>query len=673
MFIRLSKEENRTIRILILMSFFSGIFISYYVSYISAVFVKIAGVQFLPLAYILSGLGGMYLTSLFNKFELKYNLKSISLIFLPLLSVSVIVVWYICTYFGSNKIIVFISYSWFWIIGNFMLLLFWKLPGHFLTFGQNKKLLGIISSGEVISAILAYLSIPLFLSQGFIKNESDLLLISFFGILTFFILFIVLNFYSPNSNHVINKINILPLEDKTSYHFFSLIKIPFLKYVFSTVVIAVIIQSTVDFSLMIISKQIITDTKSLASFFGFIFGSAKIFEFVLKTMISNRLLKNYGIQSGIITFSLVICIISLFGLGFHIAGAITFLFIATLLNKMMERSLVRSVFTPTLSILFQVYTGKMQSIAQNFGDGQGKTYGQLLSGFILFTISLIPSFFYKMSMIFLLLILCCICLLYLASKLFPHYRDELKKRISTMVDNKQESPISIELIEDNKTDMELKQMKDSLYYHQLKENVKNYIQYISILQTMQSSMNKNLKLSIKEEVNQLNKQIFEILGCANDKNILNQVLKLIESKEQEQLVMGIEVLSLMLNTQEKVLVLPIFQETKYALILRKLEPYISIPKRTLSETLVHLAFHHPNRYSLKTRYLAIFELIMSKQITFNQLAAACFSSERIIQDLSLFYLGTLYPQRLDEIIARTEKKYPSKNVIDESYSNILIT
>ena len=61
---KLSSDEKRIITILVMMSFFSGIFISYYVSYISAVFVKIAGVDNLPLAYIVSGLGGMLL---FNK------------------------------------------------------------------------------------------------------------------------------------------------------------------------------------------------------------------------------------------------------------------------------------------------------------------------------------------------------------------------------------------------------------------------------------------------------------------------------------------------------------------------------------------------------------------------------------------------------------------------------
>jgi predicted MFS family arabinose efflux permease len=117
---KLSSEEKRIVIILVMMSFFSGIFISYYVSYISAVFVKIAGVDNLPLAYIVSGLGGMLLTSIFNKFELKYSLKGITKILLPIIAASVLLVWYSCTNFGTNKLVIFFSYSWFWIIGNFI-------------------------------------------------------------------------------------------------------------------------------------------------------------------------------------------------------------------------------------------------------------------------------------------------------------------------------------------------------------------------------------------------------------------------------------------------------------------------------------------------------------------------------------------------------------------------
>jgi hypothetical protein len=812
---KLSSDEKRIITILVMMSFFSGIFISYYVSYISAVFVKIAGVDNLPLAYIVSGLGGMLLTSIFNKFELKYSLKGITKILLPIIAASVFLVWYCCTYFGTNKLVIFFSYAWFWVIGNFILLLFWKLPGRFLSFGQNKKLNGIISSGEVISAILAYLSIPLLLSQGIIVKESYLLLISFSGILLFWGSFMILNYKFSEYKYTNEIKNKNEIEIEKTFSFKTLLNIPLIKFLFFSVVIAVIIQSTVDFSLMIVTKEVIKDTKTLASFFGFIFGSAKVFELILKTTISNKLLKNYGVQAGIITFAIVIGIISLFGLVSHAVGAITFLFIATLLNKIMERSLVRSIYTPTLSVLFQVYTGKMQGIAQNFADGQGKTYGQFIAGFLLFLISLLPSFTLKIFFINFLLILSSLYLLNIAKKLLPHYRDELKKRISKIVFNKEEltsnfiqdnetktldnnrdisnvnnqieqysqenakelavnqnpqkieelinelrinpnlehlnpkikvfwlmipevypfifyqlEKYKIDTIEDlvkntkdffnhlklerpeakialsalwtlyakkrtiensdktflipNKEDRELYstllatkvkyhiniETKDSYYYHQLKENLKEYCQLLSILQTLEQSSLDLLKLVVKEESNQIVKNIFHLLGLKNDSKILNNINALINSKEQDNQVMALEILELILDEQEKALLLPIYQESATITMLRKLEPFVPVLKLNLIETISHLGFHHPGRLNLITRYLSILELIKNKKITYNQLSSACFSKERFIYELALFHFGNLYSNQLEDILYRTKRKYPSKSTIDNAYQII---
>jgi hypothetical protein len=809
---KLSPEEKRIIIILVMMSFFSGIFISYYVSYISAIFVKIAGVDNLPLAYIVSGLGGMLLTSIFNKFELKYSLNGITIILLPIIAASVLLVWYSCTNFGTNKLVIFFSYSWFWIVGNFILLLFWKLPGRFLSLGQNKKLNGIISSGEVISAILAYLSIPLLLSQGIIVKESYLLLISFSGILLFWCCFMILNYKSSEYKQIIEINTEYKIENVETYTFFALLKIPLIRLLFFSVLTAVIIQSTVDFSLMIVTKEIIKDTKTLASFFGFIFGSAKVFELILKTTISNKLLKNYGVQAGIITFALVIGLTSLFGLVSHAIGAITFLFIATLLNKIMERSLVRSIYTPTLSVLFQVYTGKMQGIAQNFGDGQGKTYGQFIAGFILFLISLSATFTIKIFFINFLLIIASLFLLSIAKKLLPHYRDELKNRITKMIFNKEESTsygfldnapiknddnrdisyvnnlfeqyslenakelalkqdpqkieelinllrinnnleqinpkikiywlmipeaypyinnqlekykkdtieellkegniffsplqferpeakialsalwtlyvkkLTIDTLDKSKLrpyneDRELnstllstrlkyhvnKEPKDSNYYHQLKENLKEYCQLLSISQTLEQSSLNSLKLAVKEESNQIINNIFHLLALTNDSKILNNINALINSNEQDNQVMALEILELVLDEQEKAWLLPIYQESSIIRILRKLEPFVPVPKLNLKETLSHLGFHHPGRLNLITRYYSISAFIKSKEITYNQLSSACFSKERFIYELALFHLGNLYPEQLEDILHRTKRQYPSKLNIDKDY------
>jgi len=246
------------------------------ISYISALFVKIVGPDTLPLAYIVSGLGGTLMTNIYNKLEIKYSFLSVTSLFVLFISISLLIVWHYCTTFENNNLVIFLSYSWFWISGNFVLLVFWKLPTNLLNLGQNKKFTGLISSGEVISAIIAYLSVPFIISQGIITKESNLLLISLIGITCFLILLFILPL--RKSVHS-KKVELNNKIKETNTTFYELMKSPFFRLIFFSVLFSVFIQSTIDYSLMLITKEIITETKYLIlnlSFFCQYHSSMKI-------------------------------------------------------------------------------------------------------------------------------------------------------------------------------------------------------------------------------------------------------------------------------------------------------------------------------------------------------------------------------------------------------------
>ena len=56
---------------------------------------------------------------------------------------------------------------------------------------------------------------------------------------------------------------------------------------------------------------------------------------------------------------------------------------------------------------------------------------------------------------------------------------------------------------------------------------------------------------MKGESNQIIKNIFHLLGLKNDRKILNNINALINSKEQDNQVMALEILELILDEQEK--------------------------------------------------------------------------------------------------------------------------
>lgn len=520
------KKEVKIIIVLVVMSFFAGIFISYYISFISALFVKVVGPDTLPLAYIVAGLGGTLITNLYNKLELRYSFLSVTSFFVALISLSLLVVWYYCITYENNNLVIFLSYSWFWVSGNFVLLVFWKLPTNLLNLGQNKKYTGLISSGEVISAIIAYLSVPFIISQGIITDESTLLLISLFGITAFMVLLFILpfkksvNFKQADLNSESDQINLT---------FYGLMKTPFFRLIFFSVLFSVFVQSTIDYSLMLITQKVITETKYLAAFFGSIFGFSKLFEFFLKTTLSNKLLKLFGVQVGLFTFSLVIGIVTILGLFSNYFGAITLLFIATLMNKIMERSLSRSLFTPSISILFQVYVGKIKSIVQNYGDGYGKTFGQLIAGVILLAISYSTDFYSKFTLLHLFILISASIIYIMSSILSPLYRDKLMNRTANLaspnstlgnnkmsvIENKKEIKLIIDR-SDTPFNLNLKDMLKDIKYSDVKERMARDTMLITHFDKLPFDSIENDLLLIKYSNNDTLYSILKILSNKNN-------------------------------------------------------------------------------------------------------------------------------------------------------------
>lgn len=180
-------EKTKSFKILslmILLSLALGVFISYFFVFVNALFISEIGTSQLPLAYVISGIGGICITYIFNKTEKRWGLAKSSSIFCLLFALVMCALWYIYTEGLYYSYLIFFAYAWFWISINFTSLVFWKLPSNLFDLSENKKYNSIISTGEVISAIFAYLSVPVLLNlESFTRDK--LLLISFIGISSF--------------------------------------------------------------------------------------------------------------------------------------------------------------------------------------------------------------------------------------------------------------------------------------------------------------------------------------------------------------------------------------------------------------------------------------------------------------------------------------------------------
>ena len=239
------------------------------------------------MAFLISGIGGLLITWLFNYSEKKWGFAKASTFFSLFLALLIFLIWYVYVQGFYTYYAVFFSYAMYWIGANFTALVFWKIPSNIFNLEENKKYSGIISSGEVISAIISYLSVPLLLSLDFFTRDK-FLLISFFGILAFSGITFLLSrgIAAKEAPEKISELNDSNPSDQKQ-----LIKEPYFKLIFLSVLLAVVIQLVIDFCLMEVSANQMSDPLELAKYFSFIFGGMRVLELVLKSFVSKFLIK----------------------------------------------------------------------------------------------------------------------------------------------------------------------------------------------------------------------------------------------------------------------------------------------------------------------------------------------------------------------------------------------
>jgi hypothetical protein len=210
--------------------------------------------------------------------------------------------------------------------------------------------------------------------------------------------------------------------------------------------------------------------------------------------------------------------------------------------------------------------------------------------------------------------------------------------------------------------------KNYVYYELLHKIVKKYCHFKSILNIIDESDCNDLKLSIESEIRTFLEIIFKWLSLVNDKKVVHNTKILYESFESENQIIAIEILGLLLEKQEKALLLPIFQETNGNKILKKLDKFIPVIRQNYSDTIISLVLHSPAFLDVITRYFALVDAVNKKNISDDQLITVCFSRDSIIKNYAYFALRERSEVKFLELSSRTNYNIPlGYNIRDDYY------
>jgi len=423
--LNIEQNEKGSVSLFLLQSVFLGIFYGAFDVGAHALFLNAYPASMIPKAYVISGLVGIVLTSLYARLQSKFKFSDIVVISLLFITVSVAVLR-ILFQFTESPWLVFLIFIMMGPLNIIALLGFWGAVGRIFTLRQGKRLFGLIDSGQIFGAILSTFAIPFLISAGF--AQKNLLFLSVVSVVCALIIQVI-----TSIKYNLNK-KIITTEKKQK-RLFDLLKNRYVLYMSIFVVMSMLAAFFIQFSFLSVTKENYPDHNDLAEFLGAFTGSLLLFTFLFKTFLYSKLMKTYGLKVSILISSFLLGIFTLIAVfvgsvfGYTAAsGSFVFFFLVISLSRLFSKALKDAVEVPSFKILYQSLKEDIRHDVQAYVDGTINEIAALSAGLILAALSLFE--FFKLIHFSYSLIVILIIWFFVARKLYFEYKKSLQESLA---------------------------------------------------------------------------------------------------------------------------------------------------------------------------------------------------------------------------------------------------
>ncbi len=381
----------------------------------------------LPKAYIAGGLV-VYALGIATRFvqrKVQFARLSNGLTYFLMLSVTGLViafqfsgiVWLIFCLFVWNRVFVFVNG-----------ITFWSTAAKVFDIQQAKRLYGLISTGEVVSSILSFFSVPLLLQFMTTDQLLYIVAVAVVGCILMMRLIVVrfadkLSVTKPVQPEAAK----VPEDDTRSWRTF--LANPYYFLVFLLAMMPVVGLFFVDFMFAVESKNVFPDKELLAGFLGTFFGFCALLEILIKTVLYNKVISKYGLTLGIALLPITLLFSVGLAVGYGTFYGTTALFFAFIvLSRFFMSSVRKSVNEPSFQILMQPISGAERANVQSRIEGGPKALGNIVPGVLLLILTSVSFIGTVQIAAFFLLILA--GWVYLSLKVQPQYRAVLRATLA---------------------------------------------------------------------------------------------------------------------------------------------------------------------------------------------------------------------------------------------------
>ncbi len=443
------KEEKSSVSLFLIQSVFLGIFYGAFDVGAHALFLSEYPASMIPKAYVISGVVGIVLTSLYARFQSRFKFSTVATVNLIFIAISTAILR-VLFQFTESPWLVFLIFIMMGPLNIIALLGFWGAVGRIFSLRQGKRLFGLIDSGQIFGAILSTFAIPILIAVGF--EQKNLLFLSSVSIGCALIVQIITSFKFNLNKQVAKK------EKKSKRNnLFTLLKNRYVLYMSVFVVMSMLAAFFIQFSFLSVTKENYPDHNDLAEFLGAFTGSLLLFTFIFKTFLYSKLMKTYGLKVSVLISSFLLGIFTVIAVligsafGYTIEStSFIFFFLIIALSRLFSKALKDGVEVPSFKILYQSLKAEIRHDVQAVVDGTINEIAALFAGLLLAALSLFEFFkliHFSYSLIIILLIW-----FFFSRKLYSEYKLSLQKSLAEFKGKKEESETISDFIDKSLND-----------------------------------------------------------------------------------------------------------------------------------------------------------------------------------------------------------------------------
>jgi ATP:ADP antiporter, AAA family len=394
-FLDVDPKEGPRVVLLLIMSFFMGVFIATFSVASQSLFLQtFKNPSDLPQGLFVSGAFGLVATVLYNFLQNRIPFQWLATGSIVVITLLTAFVEFGQSFFPDVRTIYFFGYAALLPFSFIILLIFWGAFARLFNLRQSKKLLGNVDQGGMIASFIAFFLIPQFLKLG---HPDDLYTISLISISAFLVCFIFLSVKFLNRTRSFAEEKVL--NQKLSFTDF--FKNRYVLYMSLFVITSMIAVGFVEYSFLSVSNIYNQgkDPKALAEFLAYFEMTIVIFAFLFDNFAQDRIIKEYGMRVSLLINPILVCFFTITALGLGSAfgyraedNFFVIFFIVIAASKLFLRTLKDTIDETTFKLYLLPIESNTRIDVQTKITGTITALASLLGGGLIFAITMVESF-----------------------------------------------------------------------------------------------------------------------------------------------------------------------------------------------------------------------------------------------------------------------------------------